>query len=131
MTKLYINRWVISRGIIVVEGTKPERWSERSKRLRSWARPPGCPYTRAFIIGDDTFLSLKEAHRDAHRRIREHLNRRRQELWYAEQAHERLLKGELQVHEAFGSITECQAFLGLDVAAGPWSPRYVERPWDD
>ena len=83
------------------------------------------------MIGDDAFLTVEEARRDAHRRIRAHLDKKRRELWYAEQAHERLLKGELQVHREFKSVTECQAFLGLDVAAGPWSPRYVERPWDD
>lgn len=113
--KFYITRWVIARGIVVLDGRFHQNQGQH--KMHVFAPLPSHPNRLdMFTLGRDAFLHLDEARDDAERRFETHLARTRVVLQNAEKAMELLKKDRelLQVHTEPVSISTCRAFKEIE-----------------
>lgn len=121
--KFYVTKWVIARGILHVEGTKPVKHHPRMKNLHTRVDVPGWRSSYPLRVGADAFLSLKEAEEDARERFAVHLKKMRREYTYAKRAAQLIQAGKGPViHHAPLHVKNCHAFSSrLSTFLGPQS----------
>lgn len=106
---LYVTKWVIARGILLVEGSTPHRCG-RSKNLYSSITGVGRRMSK-LGIGREAFYTLKEARENARIRFEVHCKRARAELTKADLDWKRIQKGDLvQVHKKPEVLSKCRPF---------------------
>lgn len=117
MSRLYITKWVLARGILVAEG-EIEDPIPRAQKKRVYARLPGARFAGPLFLGSEVFLTLKEARADAAERFRVALRNAKTQLAYLEAAHTKL--DELLVHKPGKLVGRCHAFknIGVHSSAG-------------
>jgi len=111
--RLYVTKWVIARGILVLEGTL--RDDEMSKPWRTSYYYIDLPHgnnwrCQQLSLGVECFLTLEEAQADAEQRFEKHAAKTKAEAWKAQEAVLRLARGELQVHEEVDQVKALHAF---------------------
>lgn len=107
--RYYITKWVIRRGIVVIEGDEPQR-RDRDLKDHVWLDLGDSWRNSRITIGTDAFLTLKEARQDAEFRFQAHLDKCRRELNRAEKAWEQLGEGKLRIHRQPKLIRHCSPF---------------------
>lgn len=108
--KLYVTKWVLARGILVLEATKPER-RRKSLKYHSFLRGVGRRMS-AVTLGRDAFQTLKEAQADARKRFEAYYQQTVSELAYASFAWDNVRQGlPIAVHKMPRSVSKCSAFI--------------------
>jgi len=129
MTRLYITKWVLARGILTMEGEVEDAPTPRGYIKRVWVSLPGLRYPRVLLLGREVFESLKEAREDARHRFEMALRQARAAAGYLEKASARL--DELKVHKKGVVVSKCRAFEDLHSGAlsfvGPPEPLRFSR----
>lgn len=109
--KFYVTKWVIARGILLVEGSVPAKLHYRMQYLHTSVKVPGWRSSYPLKVGAEAFFTLKEAEDDARERFARHMKKMRQEYAYAVRA-TRLIelgKGPV-VHRNVLAVNKCHAF---------------------
>lgn len=106
---IYVTKWVLARGILLVEGTVPQRRGQ-SYYLYSDVRGVG-RRASVVLIGREAFLTLKEARADARERFKVRLKRAQVEHRQALACWDHLEKGaDVAVHKAPVTVSKCGPF---------------------
>lgn len=107
---LYVTKWVLARGILLVEGSTPHQRGQ-SHNLYSDVQGVGRRMT-VVMIGSEAFFTLKEARDDARRRFKVRLKRAQTEHRIAQQYWKKLEAGvPLAVHKKPALVSKCGPFL--------------------
>ena len=106
---LYVTKWVLARGILLVEGSPPHKRGQ-SHNLYSDVRGVGRS-TTVVMIGSEAFFTLKEAREDAQQRFKVRLKRAQTELRTAQHYWKQLEAGvPLAVHKKPILVSKCGPF---------------------
>lgn len=105
----YVTKWVTTRGILLLEGSKPERIRHSP---RSWTQVHGAGRRMARLgVGTEAFTSLKEAEADALKRFKERHRRAEAEVKWTRNAMAALKEGlPVLVHTKPERVSGCQPF---------------------
>ncbi len=106
---LYVTKWVLARGILLLEGTAPHRRGQ-SHLFYSDVRGVG-RRSSVVSIGREAFTTLKEAQADAKERFKVRLKRAQTEHRQAVSYWNRLEGGDqVAVHKKPGVVSKCGPF---------------------
>lgn len=107
----YVTKWVIARGILHVEGTRPAKHHHRMQTFHTRVDVPGWRSSYPLRVGSEAFLSLKDAEEDARERFARHLKKMQREYAYAKRAQQLVQAGKGPViHHAPLHVKHCHAF---------------------
>lgn len=108
--KYYVTKWVIARGILHVEGSKPYTIRGSASKFVH-ARVEGWRRQYPLRVGSEAFKSLDDAMADAKLRFEEHLRYAQTEYTYAKRALQLIQQGKGPVvHHAPLQVKHCHAF---------------------
>lgn len=105
----YVTKWATTHGILLLEGSKPER---RGHSPRTWTSVQGVGRRMASMsVGREAFLNLKEAQADAQKRFEERHKRAQAEAEWASSAWGSVRSGvPILVHKKPASVSKCRPF---------------------
>lgn len=109
---VYITKWVVTRGIIVAQGTPVHLAGNQRRKLYSVGLIGHQHRSRKIVltVGREAFFTLEEAKADAKARFEENLRACREEYEVAQRAMAEFDAGRLKVHENPEKIKSVQAF---------------------
>lgn len=116
MTRIYITKWVLARGILVTDAEIVRGPTPSCQIDRAWINLPGMRYARPLFLDREFFLTLKEAKEDARERFSTALKLAERQVVYLKKAASRMEK--LQVHKPGAIVGHCHAFKDAGVQSG-------------
>ena len=109
--RFFITKWVLARGILVIESKQQPKPIHESSYQYVQLHVPGLRHSYPLKVGQEVFLSLREAKADARRRFTRNLRRLQVELKRAQEALTKIEAGTgPKVHEPVKWLNQCKAF---------------------
>jgi len=111
MVRIFITKWVVARGIIVMDVEKPKPWQKTSRYDSASVNDKEGRFYAPLRMGVEAFYTLEEALADAAQRFETRRDQLERELTSVKRGIALLKAGKgPNVHTKFKRVSDCKAF---------------------